>query len=99
MALTLYSRGGLTKGYLQRERRFPELQSLVFPERALAVGTGFLNFLLLFYYDIVNETREMKYIYISILNKNSGVLSYMVGWSAKLILSYFIYYRFQTESF
>jgi hypothetical protein len=55
MVFTLYPRGGLTTGYLPREHRFPELQSLVFPERALAVGTGFLNFLVLLYYDIVNE--------------------------------------------
>jgi hypothetical protein len=34
MVFTLYPRGGLTTGYLPREHRFPELQSLVFPERA-----------------------------------------------------------------
>ena len=91
MVLTLYYRGGLTKGYLPRGHRFLELQSMVFPERNLAVGPGFLNFLLLFYYHIVNESSVMKYTYISILNKHSGVLSYMVGWSARLILFYFIY--------
>ena len=32
------------------------------------------------------------HIYISMLNKHSGVLSYMVGRSARLILFYFIYY-------
>ena len=91
MVLTLYSRGCLTKGYLPRGRRFLELQSMVFPERTLAVGPGFLNFLLLFYYHTVNESSVMKYTYISILNKHSGVLLYMVGWSARLILFYFIY--------
>ena len=65
MVLTLYPRGGLTKGYLPRERRFPELQFLVFPERALAVGTGFLNFLLLFFImtfpDIKDSVKLVKY--------------------------------------
>jgi hypothetical protein len=53
MVLTLYPRGGLTKGYLPRGHRFLELQSMVFPERTLAVGPGFLNFLLLFSHEQV----------------------------------------------
>lgn len=60
---------------------------------------GFLNFLLLFYYDI-NESREMKYAYYTcisisiriVFDIKPGVLSYMVGWSAKIIISFFIYY-------
>ena len=41
--------------YLPWERKFPELQSLVCPQHALAVGTGFLNFVLMFYcHDTVN---------------------------------------------
>jgi hypothetical protein len=64
MFLTLCPSGSLTKGYLPWERKFPALHYLVCPERALAVGTGFLNCLLMFYYDDVNEWRGIKYTYI-----------------------------------
>ena len=104
MVLTLCPSGGLTKYYLPCERKFRVLQYMVCPERALVVGTGFLNILLMFYYDDVKERRVIKYTYISLLYNNclksnpaSNLIwwdgrSCMVRWTAQIIISYFIYY-------
>jgi hypothetical protein len=55
MVFTLRPSGGLTKYYVPSERKFPVLQYMVCPERAFVVGTAYLNFLLMFYYNDVNE--------------------------------------------
>jgi hypothetical protein len=55
MVFTLRTSGSLTNYYVPGERKFPVLQYMVCPGRALVVGTGFLNFLLMFYYNDVNE--------------------------------------------
>jgi hypothetical protein len=43
---------------------------MVCPERALVVGTGYLNFFLMLYYNDVNERRGIRYTYISLLHNN-----------------------------
>jgi hypothetical protein len=52
------------------QRKFPALQYLVCPKRALFVGTRFLILSLMFYYDNVDEWRGIQYTYISLLYYN-----------------------------
>ena len=61
------------------ERKFPALQYLVCPERALFVGTGFLIFSLMFDYDDVDEWRGIQYTYTSVLHNNCFTIIHLLN--------------------